>query len=475
MSISGLTPFGYSSITNLSTMNAGSVVLVGLTPSRPVKTTAIGTLTSSQIGLSSTADVTGILPVANGGSGSGTALSGSKLMMSNGVQEIVEGTLTTTNVTATLGPATLALSIPQSVATSATPSFAGLTLNLFGNNFLLSTLAGGLVQASVSSVAPFFNQSVQSPSIILGPGSVHGKVAAFTTDPAASLTVTVPDVSAGTTTPNMALYSSLSSGALVQLGPNSLLTSGVSNTAPVFTASCSAPIVATNDLEIVATSTGNAGSMTVPSTLAQNTAYQLQDPAATVCVVMLAIAGSTYSDYAVATISAQTLLATPLLALNGTTYNGDVSVPATLGQTTTYTLPDPGQAASNIALANSSTVSLTWLGPESGHNVTNATNIFSISGNIASCSLAGLNMTIAGGTSTAAITNLGTEFPARYRPKVNQLVTSMVSTGVSANTAPSNIFISTGGLITINLAYGLTLWTTGCGWPSNMFLSWSLV
>jgi hypothetical protein len=307
-----------------------TLTLPSLAPSLPLQLSASEVVLAAALNLA--AQVTGILPISNGGTNSSTALAGSKLMISNAT-EIVEGVLTTTNITQTLGPGTLALSIPQSVATSASPTFVGSTLSGFSTGNLVSTGAGGLLVASISS------------------------------------------------------------------------------TAPVFTSSCSAPIVATNDLEIVAISTLNAGSMTVPSTLAQ---------------------------------------------------------------TTTYTLPDPGQAASNIALANSSIVSLTWVGPNTS-GVLRFTNVFSISGNIASCSLSGLSLTVAPGTNTAAITNLGTEFPARYRPIVNQLVTSMVSTGVSTNTAPSNIFISTGGLITINLAYGLTLWTTGCGWPSNMFLSWSLV
>jgi hypothetical protein len=89
-----LTASGATAANNAIDVTAGNVHLAPLTASLPVKTDASQNLTSAAIGLS-TIDVTGVLPIANGGTNSNTALSGNTIMISNG-SAIVQGTAGTT-------------------------------------------------------------------------------------------------------------------------------------------------------------------------------------------------------------------------------------------------------------------------------------------------------------------------------------------------------------------------------------------
>ncbi len=84
-----------------------------------------------QVGpVSLTADVSGVLPVANGGSGSGSFTDGQLLIGNTTGNTLAKATLTGTanQVVVTNGSGTITLSLPQSIATSSSPTFTGVTL-----------------------------------------------------------------------------------------------------------------------------------------------------------------------------------------------------------------------------------------------------------------------------------------------------------------------------------------------------------
>jgi hypothetical protein len=96
-----------------------------------------------------TTHVTGILPIANGGTNSGTALSGSTIMVSNGTQ-IVQGTAGTTT-TVLHGNAAGA---PTYGAVALTTDVSGiLPLANGGTNANLTAVAGGIVYSGASAMA----------------------------------------------------------------------------------------------------------------------------------------------------------------------------------------------------------------------------------------------------------------------------------------------------------------------------------
>ena len=112
---------------------ATSLKGTGLTASMPVKTDANKLLVSSAISL--TGDVTGILPVASGGTGIGTAMvNGQVLIGRTGltpVPALLTGTTNQITVTSTSGGITL--STPQNIHTGAGPTFSGLDLQSSGS------------------------------------------------------------------------------------------------------------------------------------------------------------------------------------------------------------------------------------------------------------------------------------------------------------------------------------------------------
>jgi len=99
--------------------------------------------------VSLTTTVTGILPIANGGTNSGTALSGSTIMVSNGTQ-IVQGTAGTTT-TVLHGNAAGAPSYGAVVLTTDVSGI--LPLANGGTNANLTAVAGGIVYSGASAMA----------------------------------------------------------------------------------------------------------------------------------------------------------------------------------------------------------------------------------------------------------------------------------------------------------------------------------
>jgi hypothetical protein len=112
-----------------------------------------------QASISLTADVSGVLPIANGGTNSSTALNNSRIMVSAAgaiveAAALTDGQLligstgaapvaaaltgTSNQVIVTNGAGSITLSLPQSIHTGATPTFAGMTLTGAGASLTIT-------------------------------------------------------------------------------------------------------------------------------------------------------------------------------------------------------------------------------------------------------------------------------------------------------------------------------------------------
>ncbi len=98
--------------------------------------------------------ITGILDVANGGTGLSTPPSNGNLLIGDGTDFMLAGLTGTANqVTVTNGAGTITLSTPQNIHTAATPTFSGLTLSSFAMNGgpLYTNASGILAQATAGT------------------------------------------------------------------------------------------------------------------------------------------------------------------------------------------------------------------------------------------------------------------------------------------------------------------------------------
>lgn len=142
---------------------AGSARVTSLNQAQFVKSDVNGNLVN---GLVTPSDFSGILPIANGGTNSGTALVNDRIMVSSS-GKIVEGPAlgdgqilvggsgvapVATNIVGTINqvyvantPGSIVLSAAQDIATISAPSFAGLTLNTFTKGSVLFAGSGGVV------------------------------------------------------------------------------------------------------------------------------------------------------------------------------------------------------------------------------------------------------------------------------------------------------------------------------------------
>ncbi len=123
--------------------SSGTITFSGLSSAGIVHNTSGGVLSTSAVSL--TADVTGTLPVANGGTGQTTYTNGQLLIGNSTGNTLTKATLTgTTNqVVVTNGGGSITLSTPQDIATTSTPTFAGLTVT--SSNTTQSTTSSALV------------------------------------------------------------------------------------------------------------------------------------------------------------------------------------------------------------------------------------------------------------------------------------------------------------------------------------------
>lgn len=115
--------------------------------SGPVKATA-GVLSSAAISL--TSEVSGVLPTANGGTGlNASSASNGQLLIGNGSGlSLATITGTSNQVTVTNGSGSITLSLPQSIATTSSPSFANLNLSPSG---LLDVTSAGTLSIGTSN------------------------------------------------------------------------------------------------------------------------------------------------------------------------------------------------------------------------------------------------------------------------------------------------------------------------------------
>ena len=140
------------------------VYVTTLSSGKVVKTSTSGQLVTGQVIL--TTDVSGVLPIANGGTNSGTALTNNRIMWSSG-GAIVEATAltngqvfigstgsapvaatltgTSNQVNVAIGAGTITLSTPQDIAVASTPTFAGMTISTFSQGSVIFAGAAGIL------------------------------------------------------------------------------------------------------------------------------------------------------------------------------------------------------------------------------------------------------------------------------------------------------------------------------------------
>ncbi len=129
----------------------GQARITSLNAAAPVRSSATGVLSNGTIVLTAASDVSGILPVANGGTNSGTALNNNRIMVSSGGAIVEAAALTngqlligstgaapvaaapvqgaTAGVTIGLGAGSLTLDTVQDIRVSASPTFVNATLS----------------------------------------------------------------------------------------------------------------------------------------------------------------------------------------------------------------------------------------------------------------------------------------------------------------------------------------------------------
>jgi hypothetical protein len=161
----------------------GDLNLPDLTVSQPAYIDASGNLVSQDLSL--TADVSGVLPIANGGTNSSTALNSDRVMLSSGGSIVESGVLTdgqliigstglspvvaniagTANqVSVTNGAGSITLATPQDIATTSSVTFAQLNvdnLRLDGNTISSTDVNGMIVLNANGTGTTMFEDVIQ--------------------------------------------------------------------------------------------------------------------------------------------------------------------------------------------------------------------------------------------------------------------------------------------------------------------------
>jgi hypothetical protein len=125
-----------------ASIDTNGLTLPALSTAGILHNNSSGTISSGLVSLSS--EITGILPIANGGTNISTSPSNGQLLIGNGTDYSLSTLTGTTNqVVVSNASGSITLSLPQNIATTSSPTFAGLTL----------TGLSGILKASAGSVS----------------------------------------------------------------------------------------------------------------------------------------------------------------------------------------------------------------------------------------------------------------------------------------------------------------------------------
>lgn len=145
----------------------GQARITSLNAAAPVRSSATGVLSNGTIVLSAVSDVSGILPIGNGGTNSGTALANNRIMVSSGGAIVEAAALTNgqlligstgaapvaanlsqgafASVTISNGAGAITLDTVQDIRTSASPTFVNATLSGKTAGSVIFAGVGGLL------------------------------------------------------------------------------------------------------------------------------------------------------------------------------------------------------------------------------------------------------------------------------------------------------------------------------------------
>lgn len=216
--IGGPRPLG--NISNVAMTFLG-LTLTGLSASQPVITNSTNQLVSGTINLASSSFVSGILPLANGGTNANLTASNGGIVWSNASQfQILSGTSTANQVLLSGNTST------PNWSTATYPATTTINQILFSsaaNNISGITSANSGVLVSTSSGVPQFSSTMTNGQVIIG--STGGTPTAATLTQGSGVTISNAAGSI-TISGTGGTVTSISAGAGITLSPNPITTTG---------------------------------------------------------------------------------------------------------------------------------------------------------------------------------------------------------------------------------------------------------